>query len=62
MGDQVTDTAASAAENIDVNAEASMAGLAAFASAETREILNLLGQTDAGDAEGGCCGGGCCAV
>ncbi|MGJ0203780.1 hypothetical protein [Leucobacter sp. gxy201] len=34
-------------------------GAASFADAETREILNLLGESDAA---GGCCGGGCCSV
>lgn len=33
-------------------------GAAAFADAETREILNLLGDDAAG---GSCCGGSCCA-
>lgn len=42
------------------NPEAGIAGAAAFAGAETQEILNLLGETD--DAAGGCCGGGCCSV
>lgn len=38
-------------------AEQSFAGVASFADAESREILNLLGDT----AEGGsCCGGSCC--
>lgn len=35
------------------------AGIAAFADAETREILNLLGDQDSG---GACCGGSCCSV
>lgn len=47
---------ASAAE---LNPEAGIAGAAAFADAETREILNLLGEQDSG---GACCGGGCCSV
>ncbi len=34
-------------------------GAAAFADAETREILNLLGDDGAG---GSCCGGSCCSV
>ena len=38
--------------------EASIAGAAAFAGAETAEILNLLGDSAAG---GSCCGGSCCA-
>ena len=38
--------------------EVLLPGAAAFADAETREILNLLGD----GAEGGsCCGGSCCA-
>lgn len=38
--------------------EVQLPGAAAFADAETREILNLLGDS----AEGGsCCGGSCCA-
>lgn len=38
--------------------EAGLQGAAAFADAETREILNLLGDAEAG---GSCCGGSCCA-
>lgn len=34
-------------------------GAASFADAETREILNLLGESDAG---GSCCGGSCCSA
>jgi len=42
---------------LELNFEASIAGAAAFADAETMEILNLLGD----DASGGaCCGGSCC--
>ncbi|QIM18999.1 hypothetical protein G7066_11195 [Leucobacter coleopterorum] len=41
-----------------LNPEAGLASAADFASAETQEILNLLG-----DSEGGaCCGGGCCSI
>lgn len=38
------------------------ASIAAAASAESAEILNLLGDAEAGsdEASGGCCGGGCC--
>lgn len=39
--------------------EAPIASAAAFADAEAREILNLLGDSDAG---GSCCGGSCCAA
>ena len=35
------------------------AGIAGLADAEAREILNLLGESDAG---GSCCGGGCCST
>ncbi|GAA1322814.1 hypothetical protein ACFSWE_08275 [Leucobacter albus] len=38
-------------------ADAGIAGAAAFAGAETAEILNLLGDSAAG---GSCCGGSCC--
>lgn len=49
--------AAQAAAESSFNPAAGIAGAAAFADAETREILNLLGD----DADGGsCCGGGCC--
>ncbi|MFV0433386.1 MAG: hypothetical protein ACK5LO_05340 [Leucobacter sp.] len=41
----------------ELNLDAGMQGAAAFADAETREILNLLGETEAG---GSCCGGSCC--
>lgn len=40
-------------------AAASYAGAAAAADAETREILNLLSDAEAG---GSCCGGSCCAA
>ncbi|MBK0418470.1 hypothetical protein JD276_05405 [Leucobacter sp. CSA1] len=39
-------------------AEAGFAGIASFADAESREILNLLGD----DAGGSCCGGSCCSA
>ncbi|MHA3724528.1 hypothetical protein ACXR2T_11685 [Leucobacter sp. HY1910] len=45
----------------NLNSAASIAGAAAFADAEAREILNLLGE-ESGEAAGGCCGGGCCSV
>ena len=61
-------TAPAANTNVDetanapeLNPAASIAGAAAFADAEAREILNLLGQEN-GEAAGGCCGGGCCSV
>lgn len=38
---------------------AEIEGAAAFVDAETREILSLLGESDAG---GSCCGGSCCSV
>lgn len=37
---------------------ASLASAATFAGAESREILNLLGEQETA---GACCGGGCCA-
>lgn len=36
---------------------ASLASAAAFAGAESREILNLLGEQESA---GACCGGSCC--
>lgn len=39
--------------------QAGLDGAASFADAETREILNLLGDAEAG---GSCCGGSCCAA
>lgn len=50
--------AAAPAVPADTNPEAGLDGAASFADAETREILNLLGNGSAG---GGCCGGSCCA-
>lgn len=38
--------------------EAGLASAAAFASAESQEILNLLGDNDGGS----CCGGSCCSA
>lgn len=46
-----------ASDRFGFSFEASIAGAAAFADAETLEILNLLGD-DA--AAGSCCGGSCC--
>lgn len=51
------DAAHDAAHPIEFNFEASIAGAAAFADAETLEILNLLGDNGSG---GACCGGSCC--
>lgn len=45
-----------------LNPEASIEGAAAFADAESREILNLLGGDASGEDAGSCCGGGCCSV
>lgn len=53
----MTDTTATEA---DFNSEASIAGAAAFANAESAEILNLLGDQEASG--GSCCGGSCCAA
>ena len=47
-----------AAEAPSVESEPVFDGAASFADAETREILNLLGDSEAG---GSCCGGSCCA-
>lgn len=41
-----------------LDASASLASAADFASAESREILNLLGESEGGS----CCGGGCCSA
>lgn len=53
--------AAVPAGTADTNPEAGLDGAASFADAETREILNLLGNGSGGSAGGGCCGGSCCA-
>lgn len=45
-----------------LNNDASFESAAAFADAESREILNLLGGGASADDAGGCCGGGCCSV
>lgn len=42
-----------------VESEVDLEGAASFADAETREILNLLGDGESG---GSCCGGSCCAA
>ncbi|MBL5974041.1 MAG: hypothetical protein D3X82_09860 [Candidatus Leucobacter sulfamidivorax] len=52
-------TEAGEAREIGEAGEAAGFGAAAFADAETREILNLLGDEAAG---GSCCGGSCCSV
>ncbi|MBP6684496.1 MAG: hypothetical protein KA158_03650 [Leucobacter sp.] len=52
-----TTTQDTEAQPIALNTDASIAGAAAFAGAETAEILNLLGDDSAG---GSCCGGSCC--
>lgn len=64
MSEKTTAPAAAdqAAPEVAFNSEASIAGAAAFADAESREILNLLGGDASGDDAGGCCGGGCCSV
>lgn len=51
--------AAAEAESHETETPFFSEGAASFADAETREILNLLGESDAA---GGCCGGGCCSV
>ena len=51
------DSAAASGAAPELNPEAGIGGAAAFANAESMEILNLLG--DASGA-GSCCGGGCC--
>lgn len=50
---------AEAAGAAELGEEAGFGGAASFADAETREILNLLGDAGAG---GSCCGGSCCSV
>lgn len=52
-----TDSTASEAPMAE--SEVDLGGAASFADAETREILNLLGDSDSG---GSCCGGSCCAA
>ncbi|MGK0721296.1 hypothetical protein [Leucobacter sp. W1478] len=47
------------AELSEQSTPVSFAGAASFADAESREILNLLGESDSG---GACCGGSCCAA
>ncbi|KAM9862756.1 hypothetical protein ACI1US_01331 [Leucobacter sp. BZR 635] len=58
MNETKTQQPEAAAQPAALNPEASIAGAAAFASAESMEILNLLGGDSAG---GSCCGGSCCA-
>jgi hypothetical protein len=41
-----------------LDASADLASAATFASAESREILNLLGESEGGS----CCGGSCCSA
>lgn len=52
-----TTQAASETAATDEAANAMFGGAASFASAESIEILNLLGDNAGGDS---CCGGGCC--
>lgn len=59
MNETTKQDAQAPAEPIELNTSASMAGAAAFAGAETAEILNLLGDNSAG---GSCCGGSCCST
>lgn len=55
---EVTETSPASDDELT---EPEFGGVASFADAESREILNLLNQGDAsGAAAGGCCGGGCC--
>ena len=56
--DAVADPTTAAAPDEAGHAGAAAPGAAAFADAESREILNLLGDGAAG---GSCCGGSCCA-
>ena len=66
MSDRITEPPVSAeqaplseqAEGSVQTVPVSFAGAASFADAESREILNLLGESDS---SGGCCGGSCCA-
>ncbi|GAA1794832.1 MULTISPECIES: hypothetical protein [Leucobacter] len=55
----LSDEAASAVIAADAAFESGF-GAAGFADAESREILNLLGDDAA--AGGSCCGGSCCSV
>lgn len=60
-GTEAVDTAAAAVEaeiSADLDPRAGASGIAGFADAESREILNLLGSGASG---GSCCGGSCCA-
>ncbi len=57
MSDTTTEKTETPADIVELNTDASIAGAAAFAGAETAEILNLLGDSSTG---GSCCGGSCC--
>jgi len=61
MSERITEPQipAEQAESFEQTVPASFAGAASFADAESREILNLLGEGDSG---GACCGGSCCAA
>jgi len=52
----MSETVRTEAPAVDLNLDA---GIAGAASAESAEILNLLGEQESGAA---CCGGSCCAV
>ncbi len=52
-------TETTAGDAPSVGSETGFEGAASFADAETREILNLLGDSESG---GSCCGGSCCAA
>ncbi|WP_157834232.1 hypothetical protein [Leucobacter sp. PH1c] len=55
---ETTNTPTAAADTAaDTNPAAGLESAVSFADAETREILNLLGDSEAG---GSCCGGSCC--
>lgn len=57
MNETTTQNTEADAQPIGLNTDPSIAGAAAFAGAETAEILNLLGDSSAA---GSCCGGSCC--
>ena len=57
MSDTTQNDAEATVDTIELSDQASIAGAAAFAGAESAEILNLLGDDSAG---GSCCGGSCC--
>ncbi|RZT68710.1 hypothetical protein [Leucobacter luti] len=58
MSETTKTTEPAAATVAETNPATGLDTAAGFADAETREILNLLGDTPAG---GSCCGGSCCA-